>query len=178
MASFQTVVTHLSMEAPFRDLASLDSLVQQTPAWPEGVCFQRIEGIQLDAYRDIYDQVGRQWHWVNRRYLNDHQLAALVHHSATEIYLLSENNQTIGFVELNFKFFPQVEIVFIGLIEGQIGKGYGPLMVRHVLEIIQAREAKRIIIQTCTLDHPAALRLYQQAGFSAYNRKQVEILDE
>ncbi len=169
MTRLQTIVTHLAMERPFRQLGTI--------AWPDNVSFTREDKIPLDIYRDIYDRVGRKWHWVNRRHLDDKQLAGLIHHPATEIYLLQRNDTPIGFVELNFRLFPQVEIVFVGLVEEAIGEGLGPSMVKQALQIIFARAPLRVIIQTCTLDHPSALNLYQKLGFTAVNRKQVEIID-
>lgn len=148
------------------------------PTWPDGMSFVHEAAISLVDYRDIYDRVGRKWHWVNRRHLTDRQLAAIIHHPATEIYLLREHEDVIGFVELNYKLFPQVEIVFVGLLDNHIGRGFGRMMVEHALNIIQARAPRRIIIQTCTLDHPSALKLYQSVGFTAYNRRQVEIIDK
>ena len=169
MTRLQTVVTHLAMQPPYRQIAQID--------WPAGVTFTKVEAIPLTSYRSLYDRVGRKWHWVNRRHLTDKQLAALIYHKATEIYVLSRGDDTIGYVELNFRLFPQVEIVFVGLVEEEIGKGLGSLMVQSALHLITARAPNRIIIQTCTLDHPSALGLYQKLGFTAVNRKQVEIID-
>lgn len=169
MTRLQTVVTHLAMQPPYRQIAEI--------AWPTGVTFSKVEAMPLASYRSLYDRVGRKWHWVNRRHLTDKQLSALIHHKATEIYVLSRGDDTIGYVELNFRLFPQVEIVFVGLVEEEIGNGLGSLMVQSALHLITARAPNRIIIQTCTLDHPSALGLYQKLGFTAVNRKQVEIID-
>ncbi len=166
----QTKVSYLSMAPPYPPLDG-------TLEWPTGIKFNKVESIGLDVYRTLYDAVGRQWHWVNRRHLNDQQLASFVHHPATDIYLLSRDEAAIGYVEVNYKLFPQVEIVFVGLIDSEIGNGLGALMVKNTLQIIQARKPQRIIIQTCTLDHPSALPLYQKLGFKVYHRKQVEIVD-
>ncbi len=170
MTRLQTIVTHLAMDAP---LAVADSEI----VWPDGVSFAHEANIALQDYRALYDKVGRKWHWVNRRHLSDKRLAALIHHPATEIFVLVENGESIGFVELNGRLFPQIEIVFVGLVESAIGRGFGPKMMQASLQHIKQRQAKRVIIQTCTLDHPAALKLYQKLGFAAYNRKQVEIVD-
>jgi hypothetical protein len=51
-------------------------------------------------------------------------------------------------------------------------------MFQAALEEIFRLNAKRIIIQTCTLDHPRALPLYQRFGMRAYDRKQVVIIDD
>lgn len=171
MTKLQTIVTHLAMEAPLRAPVP-------TPVWPQGVSFVHDTSISVADYRKLYDRVGRKWHWVNRRNLTDRQLSALVHHPATEIHVLQRHGEAIGYVELNFKLMPQVELVFVGLVEDEIGKGLGRMMVESALNIVKARAPRRIIIQTCTLDHPSALKLYQSVGFTAYNRKQVEIVDE
>jgi RimJ/RimL family protein N-acetyltransferase len=171
MTRLQTIVTHLAMEAPL-PVASGEIV------WPDGISFQHELSIALADYRALYDMVGRRWHWVNRRHLDDRQLAALIHHPATEIFILRRKGNPIGYVELNFRLFPQVEIVFFGLVESEIGNGLGPRMMKRSMQIIRERDPKKVIIQTCTLDHPAALKLYQRAGFAAYKRKQVEIIDD
>ena len=170
MVKLQTIVTHLAMEAPLPGPST-------SPDWPSDIRFTHEPDFSLAAYRDLYDRVGRAWHWVNRRHLSASHLGAVVHHPATEIYVLRRDMAAIGFVEVNYKLFPQVEIVFVGLVEGEIGGGLGRKMVDSMLNDIKARHARRIIIQTCTLDHPSALRLYQKVGFRAHNRKQVEIID-
>ena len=81
-------------------------------------------------------------------------------------------------MELNFKLFPQVEIVFVGLIEAAIGRGLGSRMLERVIDYIYTRAPSRIIIQTCTLDHPSALPLYQRTGVTPVGRKQVTIIDD
>jgi|TARA_B100001093_G_scaffold14063_1_gene12959 GNAT superfamily N-acetyltransferase len=171
MAKYKTTVTHLEMMPPF---------LPATPdaGWPDGISFTREMDISVAAYRALYDQVGRQWHWVNRRMLTDRQLSAIIHHPATEIFTLKNRDRAIGFVELNFKLFPQVEIVFVGLIKDAIGRGLGSAMLERVIDYIYTRAPSRIIIQTCTLDHPSALPLYQRRGFTPVGRKQVTIIDD
>jgi GNAT superfamily N-acetyltransferase len=171
MSRHPTTVTHLAMHAPF-------GFSTEPVVWPAGLSFLPVENIALDDYRRLYDSVGRDWHWVNRRHLTDRQLASLIHHPACHIRVLYRGNKPIGFVELNSRKLPEVEIVFVGLVSVEIGLGLGQLMVRAALTEIAALKAERIIIQTCTLDHPNALPLYQRFGFQAYDRKQVVIIDD
>ena len=171
MSRHPTTVTHLAMHAPF-------GFSTEPVVWPAGLSFLPVENIALDDYRRLYDTVGRDWHWVNRRHLTDRQLACLIHHPACHIRVLYRGNKPIGFVELNSRKLPEVEIVFVGLVSVEIGLGLGQLMVRAALTEIAALKAERIIIQTCTLDHPNALPLYQRLGFQAYDRKQVVIIDD
>ena len=171
MAKYKTTVTHLEMVPPFLPAAP-------DACWPDGISFTRQTDVSLAAYRALYDDVGRQWHWVNRRLLTDRQLSAIIHHPATEIFTLKRRDRAIGFVELNFKLFPQVEIVFVGLVKDAIGKGLGSQMLQQAISYIYSRAPSRIIIQTCTLDHPSALPLYQSFGFTPVGRKQVTIIDD
>ena len=64
------------------------------------------------------------------------------------------------------------------LVEDVIGRGLGSTMLQRVISYIYTRAPSRIIIQTCTLDHPSALPLYQRFGFKPVGRKQVTIIDE
>ena len=171
MSKHPTIVTYLAMDAPFPK--SGDAVT-----WPPGTQFLSLDQMPLDDYRKLYDSVGRDWHWVNRRHLTDAQLAGIIHHPATQIRVLHRGPKPIGFVELNMKQFPEVEIVFIGLVRLEIGLGLGQLMVRAAIQESIRLLAKRIIIQTCTLDHPSALPLYQKSGFQAYDQKQVIIHDD
>ena len=91
MTTLQTIVTHLAMDAPL-------AVAVGDIAWPEGVSFEREHSMALNDYRALYDLVGRKWHWVNRRHLDDRQLAALIHHPATEIYVLRRNGASIGYI--------------------------------------------------------------------------------
>jgi len=168
-----TTVTHLAMEKPFDDAAHTSEAV----AWPDGLSWRRVDNMPLDDYRRLYDEVGREWHWVNRRHLTDRHLAGLIHHPATRIFVLYRGLKAIGFVELNLRFFPEIEIVFVGLVRIELGLGLGKKLVHAALHEILKNNPKRVIIQTCTLDHPRALPLYQRFGFRPYDRKEVVIVD-
>lgn len=163
------------MEAPFEMAAQLAA---NPVTWPDGLTWRKVETMALEDYRRLYDAVGRDWHWVNRRHLSDKQLAGIIHNPATAIYVLYRGLKPIGFIELNSRLFPEIEIVFVGLVQIELGLGLGKRMVQAALEEIFRLNARRIIIQTCTLDHPRALPLYQRFGFRAYDRKEVVIIDD
>ena len=44
--------------------------------------------------------------------------------------------------------------------------GLGRWFLGAALEAAWAHEPQAVVVQTCTLDHPAALPLYQKLGFS------------
>ena len=53
----------------------------------------------------------------------------------------------------------------------------GPFLLREAITMAWSREINRLIVQTCTLDHPRALPLYQRFGFSPCGQEEV-VLEE
>lgn len=164
----RAAVTLLEMRAPFPER----SLAEPAPL-PSGLTFSHDPTPELSEYRAVYDLIGSDWYWVNRKAMRDAQLGPLISSDKTEIYYLKSGDRIIGFLELNFRNFPEVEIVFIGLEKTYIGQGLGLFLIRSALKIVQSRNAASIRIQTCTLDHPRAILLYQSHGFTAVSRQNV-----
>ena len=146
--------------------------------WPEpDLSFEEIPFPDIDSYRTLYHQVGEPHYWVNRRHLTRKQLTALLHHPENRGYYLRRAGALIGFTEVNARRFPQMEIVFVGLIPTETGKGLGRAILMETLKQIWERQPQRVIIETNTLDHPAAMTLYQQVGFAPYDSRTVVIQD-
>ena len=45
--------------------------------------------------------------------------------------------------------------------------------IGQALDMLWHREPGRVLVNTCTLDHPKALPLYQRFGFRPYDRREV-----
>lgn len=162
----KTIVTHLEMRAEPRLLA--------TPR-PRGACaLLRAAKPPLHFYRYLYDTVGRDYAWVSRRKLSDEELASIVHDDNVEIYVLYLDGAPVGFTELDFRGMPDAELSFLGIIPERIGEGLGRFLLGEAISLAWARHPARLIVQTCTLDHPRALRLYQRAGFTPYGQSEAE----
>ena len=144
--------------------------------WPaNGLSFIDITEPEIDQYRALYHAVGDAHFWVNRKRLTDGQLRALLYHPENYVTQLWKGDKCIGFTEYHARHFPQMEIVFVGLVASETGKGLGRAMLSHTLHKIWHRNPSRVIIETNTLDHPSALPLYQKIGFRPYGRKKVSI---
>jgi GNAT superfamily N-acetyltransferase len=52
-----------------------------------------------------------------------------------------------------------------------LGRGLGFFFLRQSIEIAWAKPISKFLVNTCTLDHPRALPLYQRAGFVPYSRE-------
>ncbi len=54
-----------------------------------------------------------------------------------------------------------------------IGLALGPYLLGQAIEALWQKEPSRVLVNTCTLDHPKALPLYQRFGFRPYDRQEV-----
>ncbi len=129
--------------------------------------------ITVGFYRYLYDAVGRPWYWTDRKKLSDEELAAIIQDQAVEIYVLYVGGAPAGFYELDARDESTVELAYFGIMPNYIGMGLGPYLLVQAIEMMWQKEPERVIVNTCTLDHPKALPLYQRMGFHPYDRREV-----
>ncbi|MEM1140774.1 MAG: GNAT family N-acetyltransferase [Pseudomonadota bacterium] len=129
----------------------------------------------ITQYRMLYDEIGRSHAWVSRKRLSDRDLTRLLHDPAIHFTRLDHGNTPIGFYELNATRLPDIEITFLGLIPTAIGRGWGRFLLTHAMDTAYGIGAKRLHLQTCTLDHPTALGLYRRAGFRPYKMRSIDL---
>jgi GNAT superfamily N-acetyltransferase len=83
-----------------------------------------------------------------------------------------------GFFEIDARTAPaSTNIAYFGLTGDFIGKGLGKFFLDCAIVAAWATGPKRVTVNTCTLDHPRALGLYQAAGFQIIERRHRRILD-
>ncbi|MCY4349888.1 MAG: GNAT family N-acetyltransferase [Thiotrichales bacterium] len=145
------------------------------PGWPERAVVRRAERPTLSFYRYLYNTVGADWEWYERRRLGNDALAAIVHDDAVEVHVLHVRGVPAGFVELDRRIEDEVEIAYFGLIPEYVGRGFGPALLGWALERAWSFTPRRVWLHTCSLDHPKALAVYLRAGFEAYDREVVSV---
>ena len=121
----------------------------------------------IDFYRYLYDTVGEKWTWIERRLLDDSDLQKLIRSSDVEIYILYVDDNVAGFGEIGWDSASNgSEIKYFGLMPDYIGKRLGPYFLNNIINIAWKRNPVRLRVNTCDLDHPSALRVYQKSGFN------------
>ncbi|MGU3576819.1 GNAT family N-acetyltransferase [Brucellaceae bacterium C25G] len=148
---------------------------------PSGVrlAMMRVSEMPLHFYRYLYTQVGKDYNWWLRADISDDELSALIHHADTEIHVLYVNGSPAGFCELNKKSLPDhVELLYFGLIADFHGRGLARFFLSEAIEAAWLHEPQKIKLQTCSLDSPKALQLYQRMGFipTAWREEEVPLL--
>lgn len=159
----ETVVTYLVA----------DRAPPTPPTPPSGADFSlmRAKQIPLHFYRYLYGEIGRDWLWVERRSLDDERLAAILHTDGLEISVLYADGAPAGFFELDYSPGPSAELVYFGLMPEWTGRRIGPWLLAAAMSQAFSRGVKKVSVNTCTLDHPKALQLYQRLGFAPLRRE-------
>lgn len=165
----EVTVTYLEMDQrPMRPAAA-------PPAVPHAI--MRLHQPDIAFYRFMHDTIGRRWLWYERRLIDDESLAEIVHDEAVEVFVLYVHGNPAGFVEIDRRERRVADIRFLGVMESQIGRGLGRYLLSWSIEQAWQGPTERVTVNTCTLDHPRALTLYQRAGFSPV-RQETSLIDD
>lgn len=160
-------VTHLEMRRPPAHYPPLPLNVH--------VAVLTSRSMPRHFYRYLMDRVGRQWHWVNMLRLDDAALDARLAEHGREISTLYLDGAPAGFFELAPHGADVAELHFFGLMPHATGQGLGRWFLGAAIHAAWASKPKSVIVQTCTLDHPAALPLYQKLGFEPVGQSKEKI---
>jgi len=157
-----TIVTHLEMRKRPRPApvppAPLRLVPWKTPA-PE-------------AYRALFRRVGDRWLWFSRLAMSEQELAAILLDPAVEVYAITDpRGVEVGLLELDFRFLPDCELSFLGLIPELTGKGFGQWLMAQAKSLAWRKEVTRFWVHSCTLDSSAALGFYIKSGFTPFKRE-------
>ncbi|MBI1262463.1 MAG: GNAT family N-acetyltransferase [Rhizobiales bacterium] len=163
----RTIVTHLEMLA--------EPKLPHIPRPRGKYALLRADKPPVHFYRYLYNTIGESYLWVNRRRLSDAALAVAIQDERVEIYVLYVNGAPAGFFELDFRHMPRADLNFLGMMPEHIGMGLGKFLLGEAITMAWAHRPNRLIVQTCTLDHPSALPLYQKFGFNPCGQEVVEL---
>jgi GNAT superfamily N-acetyltransferase len=167
----------LPMTVTFLEMRSRPSVMP--PSQPKGkVALLKTEDPPVHFYRYLYDAIGRDYYWVDRKRMDDVSLASIIKSPEVDLYVLYVNGCPAGMAELDFRDAKTGLIAYFGLMPECIGKRLGYFFLYHAVANAWARPISTLLVNTCTLDHPRALPLYQRMGFVPYSRedRSVELL--
>ena len=162
-ASVETVVTYLEMTNPPARAAA--------KAPRSGLEVRRAHRPTLSFYRYLYQAVGGPWTWTARALLSDRELGGILCDPAVEVNVLWVDGVPAGYAELDWRRPPDVELAYFGLLPEFIGQGLGRYLLDWAIAHAWRRRPRRLRVDTCELDHPRALAVYQTSGFRVYDRR-------
>ncbi|PCJ89141.1 MAG: GNAT family N-acetyltransferase [Hyphomicrobiales bacterium] len=163
-----TIVTFLEMsERPDwidnADMRGLHFAAQTTP--------------DLDWYRDFFRQIGANWLWVSRLLMTDSELHKTLNEPNKKLFTVQLDGEDIGISELSHNPKGDVELSFFGIIGKHTGAGFGRAIMAQTLQKAWRDNPQKVHLQTCTLDHPAAIKFYQKCGFVPV-KQVIQVLDD
>jgi GNAT superfamily N-acetyltransferase len=166
-----TTVTYLEMRAP-PDRAPV-------PPPHDGVVLVHARRPNVAYYRFLCNTVGAPWLWVDRRRLDDAQLASILDDPRVEVHVAMVDGVPAGYAELDRRAEVEtgdVELAYFGLMPSFIGRGLGPwLLDAAIRRAFTTATARRLWVHTQTLDHPKALPLYRALGFVPYKTEEITV---
>ncbi len=162
MKTLETTVTYLEMferpETHAQRPSNINAALLVTKDMP------------LHFYRYLYFNVGIHWSWETRLRLKDEELAEAIHNPNVEITVLYLDGAPAGFYEVNRTATDTNDLAYFGMMPHGAGKGLGRWFLSNAIDACWAGNPSRVTVNTCTLDHPAALPLYQKLGFKPYRQ--------
>ncbi len=156
-------VTYLEMDGP-------QALVPGGHA-PDGVTMCREAGpAAAPLAAELYRSVGAAYHWRDRGQWSTAEWSALLSDPAVELWTARRGDDALGYFELK-RAADTVEIKYFGIMPDQVGRGLGGWMLTEAVRRSWRPGVARVVVNTCTLDHPAALPNYLARGFRIVRRE-------
>jgi GNAT superfamily N-acetyltransferase len=155
----------------------------RAPVLPRPLTFQRVFAPTPSFYRYLYNTVGEPWLWYERRQVDDDALRLLIADEEIAVVVLYYGGVPAGFAEIDARIIASKPrdatlLAYFGLIPDFIGRGLGRFFLSATIQLAwEIYPADRLVVRTCTLDHPAALPLYQKCGFVPTGQQTTRILD-
>ena len=166
MATISITTTYLEM---------LDRSVHvPVPPPSEGLEVVEVEKPSIESYRSLYDAVGRDWNWVDRKLMSDEELGRIIHDDGVEVHVLYVDGTPAGYAELDRRIEGEIELAYFGLMPEFLGNGLGRYFLQWVTDHAWSYAPKRFWVHTCELDHQAALPLYRKVGFTVYDEETID----
>lgn len=168
--SIQVTRTHLEM------LSEPTSIPPAPPA--DSHAIMRAHNPTVSFYKYLYYTIGEKYLWWERRVISDAELAEIIQADNVEVFVLYIEGTPAGYYELvMYNETDEVGLEYFGLLPEFVGRRLGPYLLRVAINDAWSRNPHRVIVNTCTLDHPSALPNYQRAGFVPYDQDTFEIDD-
>jgi GNAT superfamily N-acetyltransferase len=119
----------------------------------------------------LYDAVGSAYEWTDWHRRPAAELADFIGDPRVELFTLLRGGWPAGFFVLDTRAPGLCDLAYFGLVPEATGRGLGRWLLAAAVHMGWSRPGvERMTVNTNSLDHPAALPLYQKAGFVPYDR--------
>ena len=120
----------------------------------------------------FYKQIGKEHFWRDRLIWTDKQWLKYSSNPLLETWILKNNKgELIGYYEIEKHESKEFELINMGILSEYRSKGFGSLLLKHVLKKSFDNKADKVWVHTCSLDHKFALTNYLSRGFKIFQKR-------
>ena len=141
---------------------------------PAGFEVRRVVAVCPELNRVLHTVVGKQWHWGGRHDWGEQEWAAYADRPELETWIAYLDGKPAGYYELEHQEDGSIRIQCFGLMLDHIGQGLGGSFISHAVDRCWELDVPRIWLNTCSRDHPNALRNYLKRGFQILSERESE----
>ena len=127
----------------------------------------------VDYFLYLYRSIGAPWHWTDWLERTRDEQEEFVTDPEVTLHTLMFEGWPGGFFMLDTRAPGICDLSYFGLAGAAQGRGLGRWLLGQAVATGWDRPGvEKLTVNTCTLDHPAALGLYQRMGFTPVQRTQ------
>ncbi|HEX9166434.1 MAG TPA: GNAT family N-acetyltransferase [Gemmatimonadales bacterium] len=138
---------------------------------PPAYALVRLTAPAPDFFRFLYAAVGGPWHWTDRLAWPAEAWAGRLADPMVEVWVGYDGGAPLGWFELCRQADGTVELVYFGLLPHAVGQGHGGPLLTAAVSRAWALGAKRVYVNSCSLDHPSAMANYGARGFRVFREE-------
>ena len=125
----------------------------------------------------FYKQIGKDHFWRDRLVWTDKQWLKYSSNPLLNTWVLkNSDDELIGYYEIENHENKEFELINMGILSEYRSKGFGSLLLTHVLKTSQDNKAEKVWVHTCSLDHKYALANYLSRGFKLFKKEQIDFV--
>lgn len=163
-------LSEIAYTVTFLEMTARPARARPHPPLLDGLLLMRAERPPLHFLRYLYDTVGRDYEWTDLHAVPDNELARFVQHAEVSLHVLHLTGWPAGFAMLDARAAGVIDFAYFGITPEAMGRGLGDWLLGTMVHMAWDRGPRKLTVNTCSLDHPRALPLYQKWGFAPVGR--------
>ena len=166
----------IKVERNYLEINSLENL--NYSAKPNDNCnLHLVDPPDFQINKFFYKQIGKDHFWRDRLVWTDKQWLKYSTNTFLDTWVLKSNtNDLVGYYEVERHENKEFELINMGILSEYRSKGFGSLLLNHVLKKSFDNKADKVWVHTCSLDHKFALTNYLSRGFKIFKKEQINFV--
>jgi GNAT superfamily N-acetyltransferase len=149
----------------------------QAPSFPKKIQVYPDKEKDISINKFFYRQIGKDHFWRDRLLWSDKEWRRYVDNINLETGVMKLEEELIGFYEQEFhKDKNEIELIQMGIIKEHQGKKFGSYLLTYIIQKAFDKNAERVRVHTCSLDHKYALNNYLSKGFKIFKEETINFI--